>query len=592
MPQQSDAKLLEELTEVPAGWSLATVIDAFVYLAAFLGYPPADRAREALSGRLVELWAVQPAEAQAWLERFGELKTATRQERLCEALLRHGAAECGKYKGGPWYFSEAGLLRGEPEDSAAERERCAAWYLQQPHTRDRCRELAERLVSAEMSLETARKRQKLEEETSERRRLEAELQKSQEEGRELRNRLAVAEAEVSSKDAELQTAQSESANCKERCEDLAARAADAETAAARMQQELGQLKEEHATTKERLSQAEADAAERRLEVQRLQEETRGCQERSQQAEVARSVLTEEPGSKAELQLEKAVLQERCDQLRQQLQQTSAKAEAERSAMLGQLSALWDERGMHKERIRELERQLHEEKKQEQESHHSNFASGTVSSEQESDLAEHFGYNLVDEDRASILSGSSQSSVKQNCFMLDAMFKVRMDVLREGRDLQKGSQVVAGDGKTLLEVVEISKEAQAGEVVDLWAGAAMLRVTPDHRVQVPDESGEAGRVYVPAGNLKAGDFVMLDAGEPVALTSAETRPMECKVLKIVFKPDLPVAVFSSPTCILSKGHKKKPTTARRGGMCQRGKEAVDPIDEGASIPDTAAGEYMD
>ena len=71
---------------------------------------------------------------------------------------------------------------------------------------------------------------------------------------------------------------------------------------------------------------------------------------------------------------------------------------------------------------------------------------------------------MDEDRASILSGSYQSSVKQKCFMLDALFKVRMDVfkvrmdmLREGRDLQKGSQVVAGDGKTVLEVVEISKE---------------------------------------------------------------------------------------------------------------------------------------
>ena len=290
---------------------------------------------------------------------------------------------------------------------------------------------------------------------------------------------------------------------------------------------------EHATTKERLSQAESDAAERRLELQRLQEESRGYQERCQQVEV-HAASAEEPGSKAELQLEKekAVLQERCEQLQQQLQQTSSKAEAERSAMLGQLLDLREEKGMYKERIRELERQLREAKKQEQESHHSNY--------------------LVDEDRASILSGSSQSSVKQNCFMLDALFKVRMDVLREGRDLQKGSQVVAGDGKTVLEVVEISKEAQAVEVVDLWAGAAMLRVTPDHRVQVPDESGEAGRVYVPAGNLKAGDFVMLDAGEPVALTSAETHPMECKVLKIVFKPDLPVAVFSSPTCILSKG----------------------------------------
>eukprot|EP00439_Symbiodinium_sp_Y106_P076730 s89_g15.t2 len=218
-------------------------------------------------------------------------------------------------------------------------------------------------------------------------------------------------------------------------------------------------------------------------------------------------------------------------------------------MLGQLLDLREERGMHKKHIRELERQLHEAKKQEQESHHGNFASGAVSSEQESALAELPGYKIVDEDRASILSGSYQSSVKQKCFMLDALFKVRMDVfkvrmdmLREGRDLQKGSQVVAGDGKTVLEVVEISKEAQAVEVVDLRAGAAKLRVTPDHFVQIQHESGEAGLCYLPASKLKVGDFVMLDSGEPVALTSAETYPMECKVLKSVFKPDLPVAVF--------------------------------------------------
>ena len=60
--------------------------------------------------------------------------------------------------------------------------------------------------------------------------------------------------------------------------------------------------------------------------------------------------------------------------------SSAKADSERSAMLGQLLDLREERGMAKKHIRELERQLHEAKKQEQESHHGNFASGAVSSE--------------------------------------------------------------------------------------------------------------------------------------------------------------------------------------------------------------------
>ena len=46
MPQQSEAKHLCYLTEVPGGWPLATVIDAFVHLASFRpDYGPAARAR-------------------------------------------------------------------------------------------------------------------------------------------------------------------------------------------------------------------------------------------------------------------------------------------------------------------------------------------------------------------------------------------------------------------------------------------------------------------------------------------------------------------------------------------------------------------
>ena len=607
MPQQAEAKFLYHLTAVPAGWPLATVIDAFADLAIWDPnnyYADATRAREALSRRLVDLWASQPAEAQAWRELHA--KEATRPEELQEALLRHGAAEFGKYGWGGFSFTEAEVVRGEPRGSAAERERWAAWYLQQPVARDRCWELAERLVQAE-SPETAQKRQKLEQEAAERRRLEAELHKSQEEGRELRNRLAAAEAEVSSKTAELQAAQSESAKCKERCEELATRAAAAESAVADMRQELGQLQEEHGTcqqrreelaarlqaeasqharTEERLSRAEADAAERQVEVERLQEESRGCLERCQQAEARLA----EAGSQAE----KSVLQ-----------QLLAKAEAERSAMFGQLLDLREERGMHKERIRELEQQLCEAKKL-QASHHSNSqdgrhsiaASGAASSEREPDPAELLGYSFVDEDGASILSGSSQSSVNQNCFMLDSMFKVRLDVFRKGRDLHKGSQVVAADGKTVLEVVEI-KEAQATEVVDLHVGTDVLRVTPDHRVQVPDAGGKLDEtLYRPAGQLEEGHSLILDSGEAAKLTAVHLKEMDCKVLKIVFQPDLPVPVFSGPTCILSKGHEKKSRGVRRGGMCQRGREASDPTDgafdpmEGASIPDTAAGEYTD
>ncbi|CAE6939425.1 gss, partial [Symbiodinium sp. CCMP2456] len=668
MPQQSEAPLLMHLTEVPGGWPLATVIDAFAHLASCRpGQAGPDRAREAVSRRLVEFWASQPEEAEAWLERCRErfakelAGKETRPEQLFEALLRHGAAELGKHGPYAWRLSEAGLLRGAPHGSAAQREQWAASYLQWPHVRDRCRELAERLLAAE-SPETARKRQKLEEETSERRRLEAELQKSQEECRDLRNRLAAAEAGLSSKEAELQAAQNESAECKEQWEELRCRARSAESALAETRQELEQVHErcadlstrleaaevevEHAKAQERLAhdatetQLEDTLAEMRTELQQAQDKHCKSQERcgdlaarlevaeagavphtrtmERLAEAKSDVVAkqvdlqqlqdescgyqarrfpfsaEEGESKAELQLEKAVLQDRCEQLRQQL----AKAEAKVDLLQG----LREEIGMYKERLRGLERPVVETKKSQRScgaisgrpsmSHPGPARSHVAFGDQESELAEQLGYNLVDEDRASVLSGTSSYSVKQDCFMLDAVFKSRMDFFSEGRDLHKGSQVLAGDGKTVLEVVEISKEGQATEVVDLQAGAATLRVTPDHPVQVPDEGGEAGRhLYMPAGKLKAGDFVMLDSGEPVALTSAETQPAECKVLKIVFKPDLPVAVFSSPSCILSKGHKKK-SQVRRSGMGGRGKEAADPTDGGASIPDTAAGEYMD
>ena len=614
MPQQSEAKFLSELTEVPAGWPLGTVIDAFTL---FAGYTPscadANRAREALSRRLVELWASQPEEAEAWLEwcreRFAAklAAQATRREKLCEALLQNGA-EWGKYGSG-WCFSEAGLL-GEPW-SAAEQERAAAWYLQEPDIRDRCRELAERLVAAE-STETARKRQKLEEETSERRRLEAELQKSQEEGRELSNRLAAAEAQVSGKTAELQTLQSEAAKCKERCEELTTRAAAAESAVAELRQELRQLQEqhckcqerceelanrleaaeaeasEHAKTKELLAQAQSHAAEKQLEVQRLQEESRGYPE---------CVSEEKAKSKMELQLEKAVLLERCEQLRQQL----AKAEGK----LGQMQVLWEEKATYKERCRQLERQLAEAKPP-----HCGGPSGhagltqvpvlSASRGQESNLTEELGYVVVDDGvtSSSTLSCSSWFSVKPDCFMLDAIFKTRtggIEHFLRGSELQKGSQVVAGDDETILEVCEAPVLCQAKEVVRLQAGAATLRVTADHPVQIPPEEGpkkgEGGGScrYVPAGSLKPGALVMLDSGEPAALTGLASESGDFEVLKLAFKPNRSVAVFSCPPCILSKGANSKPAI-RRAKMGQRrgqGSMAEENADDGrASMPNTA------
>ena len=619
MPQQSEAKLLQELTEVPAGWPLATVIDAFVRVAAC--GPCHARALQALSRRLVELWASQPAEAEAWLSRCRERFATqlagkeTRPEELQEALHRHGAAERSKYGYGHWRFSEAGLLRRELLSSAAQSRSAAEWeevaaeYLQDPFVRDCCQELAERLAAAE-SLEMARKRQKLEEERgSERRRLEAELQK-------LSNRLAAAEAEVSCKTAELQAAQSERAKCKERCDELATRAAAAESAVVELRQELGQLQgehgecqrrcqelanrleaaeaeaSEHAKTKELLAQAQSHATEKQLEVQRLQEESREC------------VSAEEAKSNVELRLEKAMLLERCEQLRQQL----AKAEGK----LGQMQALWEEKATYKERCRQLERQLAEAKPPPHcgspsvhaaLSRHVPVPSDDVaSSGQESNLTAELEYILVDDEVASsssVLSHSSWFSVKPDCFMADAIFKTRssgVDFFLMGRDLRKGSQVVAGDDETILEVCEAPVVCQAKEVVRLQAGAATLRVTADHAVQVPEtdgamEGGAGGGScrYVPAGSLKPGALVMLDSGEPMALTGVASESGEHEVLKLAFKPNRSVAVFSCPPCILSKGANSKPAI-RRAKMGQRrgqGLTAAENADEGrASMPNTA------
>ncbi|CAE7541754.1 unnamed protein product [Symbiodinium sp. CCMP2592] len=608
MLQRSEAIPLHHLTEAPAGWDLATVIDAFVELAVYgAASYHAARAREVVSLRLVELWASQPEEAEAWLERCRE-RFATEldgkeagQQLLGEALLRHGAAEHDKYGSNHWRFSEAGLLRGELRP-AAQRERLTAWYLQHPHIRDRCRELAEQLVTAEESSETARKRQKLEQETSERRRLEAELQTSQEECRDLRNRLAAAEAQVSSKDAELRTAQSESAGLKEQCESFATRAAAGEAAVTEMQMELGQLQEEHSKCQEHYEElAKCMEAEAKEILRRLQEDKRSYQDREHcpQAE-AHPAWAEEAGSKAEMQLQKAVLEGRCEQLRQQLVKAEAKLDLmqgarskvewqlekenavlqERCEQLqqqlakteGQTSRLLEEKGMYQERLRGLEDKL-----------------TTLTKA-------HLQWDPFAGCLSVTASDDGSSSSEPHCFVLDAIFRTRLydtDYFIMGRDLKMGSQVVAGNGKTILTVTSPPKICDATEIVHLQAGDASLDVTPDHRVQVPDATGEWDEnLYRPAGALKTGDLVMLDSGEPAELTDAKTLPMECSVVKIRLDPHLPVAVFSRPACIVSLPFPKKKNRRGRPPSHTKGDggSSGESMDGGASIPSTAPGEY--
>ncbi|OLP98048.1 hypothetical protein AK812_SmicGene19539 [Symbiodinium microadriaticum] len=256
--------------------------------------------------------------------------------------------------------------------------------------------LANAAAVAGYGIAASGKRQRLVE-TSE----QAEVQKSQEEGRELSNRLVAADSFTTM---ELQTVQIESDKCKEQCKELASRAAAAESTVVEMMKELRQLQEEKGKYQER------------------------CEELVKR--------------KAQLQIQKAVLQERCEQLRQQLD-------------------LREEIGMYKERFRRLEHELTIRRKKQDTPHtHSSWFS------------------------------MKPDSVKLHCFTLDAIFKTRSCgtyFFLMGRDLWKGSQVVAGDDASILEVAKTSEICDATNG-DLKAGAATLHFTPDHLAQPAEESG--------------------------------------------------------------------------------------------------------
>ena len=590
---------LDELTAVPAGWPLETVLDVFVHLAVLWDAPHAE---EAVAARLVELWAANPAEAAAWRG----LNEDRSQERLAELLFQHARSEVSRFD--VHSFSEAGL------------EREARGWTPSPEweakVRPRCSELAGRLAAAEAEAEeTARKRQKVEEKGQE-------AEPLREAKRQLGERLEAAEAELHSAKEEvsqqkLQNTQlgSELQAAKRECELLTERVAAAEATLADKARELQAAQDEGAAQKEwreqlarRLEASEAEASGKQRELQRLQDECDKQKEHCEQLTYRVATAEAVSGSKADLQtlLENAALKERGELLGQQL----AKAEAKLEAKSGQMQVLSEEKGVYKERCRQLACQLAEAKQQAkcfdgECSVHAGVAQHVAGNESgedasESSLPDQMGYTLVgsDDDNAasSVLSRSSWFSVKPHCFMPDAIFKTRSygtDFFLMGRDLKKGSQVVAGDDKTILEVATNPELCHATEVVDLLAGAATLRVTPDHLVQVPDAAGGSGKNrYLPAGKLAVGDLVMLDSGEPVALDSIAIRPTECEVLKVAFEPDLPVAVFSCPPCILSLGHKRKTKIRRGWGRQKRIQGMEDESMNGAASVLMTAGDYMD
>ena len=637
---------LPDLREVPAAWPLQTVLDAWVHLNANWNLSDIQTANAALEQRL-ELWASQPEAAARCLEL--KPSEAPREAKLAEALSRYGRAE--RQRCYVVYFTAQGLVRevvrgvvwthfddrcrelagrliaaeakaGEAKRrrleegaSSASRELQAAKEEIARH-QQREEELTVRVAELEASAleksidleavheerarladhleraaadvqvaqdEAAKHKEQLQQVEARVHALEAEkaaqLQASDEECRQLAERLAAAEALVSVKAAELDTAQVETSKQAVQIEQLMQQTSEAQRVAAESQEEL------------RKAQAEDEARKRADlhsflidKIQALSEDLDRCS-----------------GKRADLQsllIENTVYKNQC-----------AKAEADASAKMDEIKALSEEKGKYKERCSQLQQQLAEAKEQARRlsggfatTIHPTFphhgpAVGKDPGSPESHTSEELGYVLVEDDTASVLSSSSWFSVKPHCFMRDSVFKTRsygIDFFMMGKDLKAGSQVVAGNDQDLLTVAKAPEVCTAAEVIILQAGNATLQVTPDHLVQVPvNKKGPcaAGSVqYTQAGTLKPGDLVILDSGEPMALTSVESKHLDCEVLKLVFEPDLPIAVFSCPPCIVSKCQRKP--SIRRGGMSQRGQGVPDTTGDGrVSIPITA-GEYMD
>ena len=128
------------------------------------------------------------------------------------------------------------------------------------------------------------------------------------------------------------------------------------------------------------------------------------------------------------------------------------------------------------------------------------------------------------------------STKPCCFHPDAHFKVFTSdgpVLAPASMLHQGARVQSASGK-VVEVVNPPEQHQVDSVIELKAGTASLVVSPDHRVLVP------GNKTVKAEELSEGDVVILD-GIPARLSSCERKTGKMVVIRLGFKPDLPVAV---------------------------------------------------
>ena len=533
-----------EMETVPAGWCLETVVDALAFLMVAHTFDTMchrqtgiQRALTVAQESFVERWCSEEGGAEMWVAWHQEvykreLKTMQGWEPL-QCLLYLHSMSCVK-KATKVRYTETGLASGNTFTEGMARTFAGLEF--QDALWQRWALCIEKLRCHKW----CRNQMK-----------------------DLRRRLAAAEEAALESANNLQAVQDENAKRTVQCEELANCLAAAEAVASQREHELQALQAEFAEYKET------------------------CEPPAGRKASGEDVSATDAGLQALLDI--AMYKERCQQLKVQL----TKAEVEASTRLDQIRALWIENATYKERLHQAELQLH---KADRSKHASRLPfPQEPSSGEDSNMAEQLGYTLIGDGTSSVLSSSSWFSVKPECFMLHSIFKTRtygMDFFLMGKDLKKGSQVVAADDKTILEVSEPPQVCRASEVVHLQAGAATLEVTPDHFVLTDGLEGGAG-TYVPAGTLKVGDLVMLDSGEPVPLTRVSVKATDCEVLKIAFDPDLPVAVFSCPPSILSKGQEQriKPKKVRRARMCFRGQGHDQTADGGVSIPKTV-GEYTD
>jgi len=147
----------------------------------------------------------------------------------------------------------------------------------------------------------------------------------------------------------------------------------------------------------------------------------------------------------------------------------------------------------------------------------------------------------------------------HCFMLDTMLKTvsgESVLYLPAQGLQKGSQIMADDDKTIVEIVNVPELHESDRFIELSAGDAVLRVTPDHRIPAfQDAGGELCEIQ--ASDLMPTNTVLVN-GVPTPLSSVKETRLACKtkVLKLAFKLDVPVGAFSCPQAISSNGSKNK------------------------------------